>query len=474
MNGERRFLELRNRRIERQRREKSFSTAETVSRKYIKRNIVNQKGFIDKIKIDNNVVWNRTNSRILRINPNTNENLLLNITKDIQKLNFEEFIGENSKLFTLLNDQNSESKLDDLKTTMAFSVDLGIKFIPEYDGSPQELDRFFLNADLLYKTLTDNKEKKLFVEFAKCRLRGKAFNFIKYKNIENWDEFKKELRGQFSEAKSVEQLQVELVQIRQFRNEDVKIYGNRVEQTLSQLNDACILREGTDSSELIQKMNSNTALKAFQDGLKDPIKIIIKACRFTSLRESITKAIEEELSLNNNKMINPFHNYNEQNKIIKCQICQRFGHIATNCVSFRNQNRSQFHNTSNYNNNSNIFRPSFNSTSNFNQNQKPNQSNYRNFSQNLNKSEQKPNLSSTTYFNRSVNQMFINCGYCRKNGHHIRDCNKRKYVENKRSSEQNYEPASAEIHKEEQSTSHSENSRTLDLNKNATFRVKDL
>ena len=51
------------------------------------------------------------------------------------------------------------------------------------------------------------------------------------------------MSSQFTETRSIEQLQVQLVGMMQ-RDDDVRTFANKVECLLSDLNDVCITREG--------------------------------------------------------------------------------------------------------------------------------------------------------------------------------------------------------------------------------------
>ncbi|GLV33282.1 hypothetical protein CBL_20090 [Carabus blaptoides fortunei] len=69
-------------------------------------------------------------------------------------------------------------------------------------------------------------------------------------------------------------------------------FANRLERLTADLNDACTASEGPDASKIIQSLKSKSCLKAFQEGLLELVKIIIKASRFNTFNEAVESAIE--------------------------------------------------------------------------------------------------------------------------------------------------------------------------------------
>lgn len=72
-------------------------------------------------------------------------------------------------------------------------------------------------------------------------------------------------------------IQTKLFTIEQKYNETVRSFAHRLERLTVDLNDACISCEGQDASGVVQNLNKKSCLESFQEGLKAPIKLIIKA-----------------------------------------------------------------------------------------------------------------------------------------------------------------------------------------------------
>lgn len=67
----------------------------------------------------------------------------------------------------------------------------------------------------------------------------------------------------------------------------------------------------------MRNLNSSTALRSFENGLRiSQIQLVIKASRFTTLKEAIDKAIEEETNFDFRQATS-----NNSQNVLKCQLC---------------------------------------------------------------------------------------------------------------------------------------------------------
>lgn len=280
------------------------------------------------------------------------------------------------------------------------SVELALKVIPEFSGIKSDFHKFLNCCDAMYSDgkLSDS-DSQLFLTIVKSKLSGNAYSLTKYKEIKGWNDLKKILQEFYLEKRTVAQLQSELVNCRQHYNEDVRNFSNRIERLLIDLTDACIASEGTDASKIIESLNNKTALRAFIDGLNDNLKLFIKACRFTTLTEAVQAAIEEERS---NPSRNKFKSSNQKDnfsKSLKCSNCSKMGHSSQNCF--------------------------LKNSSSYSSNPVPTSS-LPQFSRQPIKTEP-----ASSYYAKTF-KINVTCAYCKRPGHHIRDCRKRMYNENKK------------------------------------------
>ena len=70
-------------------------------------------------------------------------------------------------------------------------------------------------------------------------------------------------------------------------------YSSRIQILLSKLNDLCIIEAGKGSKKIVELLNSQTALTAFQEGLNSNIRIVVKSANCKMLQAAITKACED-------------------------------------------------------------------------------------------------------------------------------------------------------------------------------------
>lgn len=264
---------------------------------------------------------------------------------------------------------------------------LALLSIPRFKGDSESLQQFIQCCELIVKELKDTEIPK-FLGLMNSLLVDKASDVIKFNTFDSWDALKQELETRFSCPKSVSQLQSELLQIKQTSNESIQDYVNKIEIILSQLNGACIKAEGDVAGKILQKFNSNLALKSFENGIfNESVRIIVKSSNLESFRDAVKKAIEEEVlipSLNTKSNVVPGNSKFINNK---CQLCGIVGHTANICRKFQSI---------------------------------PN-------SQNPICSDQYMNQKTTNSFQNKTfkNSNNLVCAYCKRFGHHISNCFKR-------------------------------------------------
>lgn len=189
-------------------------------------------------------------------------------------------------------EEHQEDKLS--KSNMSsISLSEALRLTPEFDGTAGELHRF-LNACETALQLIAEENKDAYHQIVKLKLKGRAYETVKYNEYTSFDDLKKMLKTQFLETKTLETLQTELMSIRQKANETESEYGNRAEHLLMDLNTACCPDNvNSTASEAVRKLNTRTALRAFQEGLREPLRLLIKASRYDTLKDTIEAAIAE-------------------------------------------------------------------------------------------------------------------------------------------------------------------------------------
>lgn len=186
------------------------------------------------------------------------------------------------------------------------NTDLVFKIIPEFDGNHEHITKFLNLCNFFYKPLVQKDDKLMFIEIVKLKLIGQAEKIFKYKQLEDWESFATELELQFSKKESFISLQKKLLNIKQYGNEDVRSYANRIEQLTSELNSACVTM---DKDCKVESIHSSYSLMAFIDGLSShDIKIILKCRDKLDFKTAVEVATREESSFK--KPFVPFNSYN--------------------------------------------------------------------------------------------------------------------------------------------------------------------
>lgn len=267
------------------------------------------------------------------------------------------------------------------KYNMSFSVDNFLKIVPMFDGKPSEVHRFLSCCQVVHAPLITPEARTQFIELLKARTSGRAYDVLRYKKFTDFDTLSKEFQKQFLPKKSLGQLQTQLISARQFHTESVCEFSNRIEQFLSDINSVSHQTDTDDElPATILQFNEQTALTAFQEGLKEPIKTIVKACRFKELNAAITFAVSEDTLSPNRVQL--------QKKNFNCNSCGKPGHFAKDCkVKFCEYCKKSGH----------VSRECRNKNS---------------------------NVSKTP---GRVNHIEIECRYCKKKGHVIENCRRWQY-----------------------------------------------
>lgn len=269
------------------------------------------------------------------------------------------------------------------RDNMVFSVDTALKMIPEFSGNRENLHRFIACCDIVSPLATTRADQALFLNVVKTKLAGPAFNLIKYKTVDSYDELKTILEGQYLEKRTIAQIQTELLGSRQFPNEPIRQFANRVERLTIDLNDACIASEGAAAAGVIQNLNKKSSLKAFVEGLQNPYKLIIKASRYETFHDAVEAAIEEERTNQTQKIFHPnskFSPHSNSQKQKRCFKCGRNNHTTDRCYA-------------------NI------------------PSSFPNY----------PSTNSRIKTEANVNRVQVECGYCHNLGHTLDQCRKRAF-----------------------------------------------
>lgn len=251
---------------------------------------------------------------------------------------------------TVLHFANQNISKDKMST---FSAELAIRIIPEFDGT-NNYSKFMDMCQYFYNQINVGTELEFFLQIIRLKLCGSAYETFKHKKFTDWESFQKELNSHYLCSKSIQQLQRELISLKQLSNESVRSFANKIEKILSELNEFEKLGSG------VIERNSESALSVFVDGLYNhSLKIVIKSRNITKLNDAISLALQEENSFSQNSFNsqsnlnkpNYSQNYNSNNfsnnirpanNFVRkfCSFCNISGHRLEECRSFAQKNQN--------------------------------------------------------------------------------------------------------------------------------------
>lgn len=164
--------------------------------------------------------------------------------------------------------------------------------VPEFGGSPSELDKFISCGNLLFCSTQKQEEQKMFLDIIKTRLKDAAFELVQYKTIKTWDELVQELQKNFKEEISRNSAQNNLIHTKQNFKESIKEYGERLILLLKTLNSATFTStENSSIRDFLIKENEKLAIQTFEDGIRNPnLKILVKDRGESTLKSEIQYA----------------------------------------------------------------------------------------------------------------------------------------------------------------------------------------
>lgn len=225
-----------------------------------------------------------------------------------------------------------------VKTAME-KFNMAMSMIPTFSGKSGDLHKFITCCKIAYTDFKTVPEKTTFMNIMKLKLQGAAYEIVKYRDFDDFETLEIELNKQFLEKRSFEQIQNELFSTKQRHRESCLEYSNRIERLYFDLNTASMQKispnASADTKREITSLNASIALQTFQNNLREPIRTIIKASRYTSLGDAAKAAINEEIysvaiSSNTPKVEN-------HNRHTTCSNCGKPGHSISQCYAIRNR-----------------------------------------------------------------------------------------------------------------------------------------
>ena len=265
--------------------------------------------------------------------------------------------------------------------SIELSIPVLFSYIKPFNGEKDELHKFTRNCDIAYNLATTAQKYVIFT-YIQSQVSGKADRVTSHREFEDWPEYKKILIENFAEEKDGSQLILELQSCRQYKNESVIEFTQRVEKAYSHLYRST-LAETTDKSEIKGKiaMVQKMALQAFNLGVLPQYGFILRARNPATFEEASVLVQNEEKIIS----LIRFSQNNNTEKI--CNTCKKSGHNSINCYKNKNKNHH-----------------------------------YESKFRYDNKIKNEPIFQTYTNHDRNHQNSSKICNYCKKPGHLIADC----------------------------------------------------
>ena len=236
--------------------------------------VENLTDFLKKLKIDNKP---STGSQILSENQLTVESISKNIK------NLEKQISNEINEFTMSR----------------FSPEY-LKCVPDFDGNPNDLNRYISICDALINEFYDQNNTASFqnvylLNSLISKLSGNAKLVVNIQSVNTWQDVRNTLTRNFADQRDETCLNRDLVMLRQNLNEKPQQFYDRVLNILNLLCAYVDLHETTDANKKLKRtLYQNLALKTFLSGLREPLGTTIRCMKPIDLSEALQIVLQED------------------------------------------------------------------------------------------------------------------------------------------------------------------------------------
>lgn len=257
-----------------------------------------------------------------------------------QKL--EDNIQHSSKIIDL--DDNltlNNTKMPDFKPEYLHCV-------PQFDGNPNELNRYLSICDSIiaefYDAANPNNFHNVFLLNSLIgKLTGSAKLVVNIQSVTTWAELKETLYRNFADQRDESCLNRDLVLLRQLPNEKPQQFFDRCLQILNLICSYVDIHERVLEAKLLKRdLYHKLALKTFLSGLKEPLGTTIRCMRPKDLNEALQFIIQEENTQYYQNLTNK--NYMQQVPVQTRPIMQQLGPINNFNRPVNNVPRNPFNN----------------------------------------------------------------------------------------------------------------------------------
>ncbi|KAL4135468.1 hypothetical protein QTP88_007074 [Uroleucon formosanum] len=180
------------------------------------------------------------------------------------------------------------------------------RMVPEFSGGIDEKLIFFINACELVAEITPTANKDIILRTILTRIRGQAYEVIRYEEITSWEMLKTLLKNTYDKPINAAYLQIELFSTKQRYKESLIEYATRIRNLVQAV-----------SEVMVKSKNPSTLEQAIQIAIIEDKNII----------PSEVRANNHNYKNSNYKAKGEAQKYNKGN----CHVCGKYGHYARDC-----------------------------------------------------------------------------------------------------------------------------------------------
>ncbi|KAJ8977554.1 hypothetical protein NQ317_019129 [Molorchus minor] len=211
-----------------------------------------------------------------------------------------------------------------------------LKCVPQFDGNPNELNRYLSTCESLIShfygpTNPNNNENIYLLNSLVSKLTGNARLVTNIQSVNTWEELKDTLTRNIADQRDEACLNRDLVLLRQYQNEKPQQFfdTSRCLQILNLLCSYVDAHEATaDAKVLKRNIYNNLALNTFLVGVRESLGTTLRCMRSTSMTQAFTNKPYNKYASAQNKP--PAPSQKQNNNFQNSHPTQQFG--------FQNQN----------------------------------------------------------------------------------------------------------------------------------------
>lgn len=215
---------------------------------------------------------------------------------------------------------------------MSLSLGEALNLIPSFDGTvPTDIYPFINACDIALESISIERRPAL-LKMITTKLRGNAYAVTQHRNVNEWDSLKTLLEEEFCAQRTATHLQLELNSTRQQEGETVNNYSSRVQTLFHELCNASAMGKTEGEAKIIRNHIKSQTLAIYVEGLRQPVKTIIKAGKPQTLEMAIKESLEEERVYKSDKESQRFFgNPKPGGRSKYCSRCKTNTHQTENC-----------------------------------------------------------------------------------------------------------------------------------------------